>query len=47
MEADISENWITVMRKMHYYIWYLCKVHINERYMHLEFGENVLTLANP
>ena len=47
MEADISEKWIIVMHKMHHCIWYLCKVHINGRYIHLEFGENVLTLTNP
>ena len=36
-----------VMRKTHYHMRRLCKVHTNKRYMHLEFGENVLTLTNP
>ena len=35
------------MRKTHYRMRCLCKVHINKRYTHLEFGENVLTLTNP
>ena len=47
MKADIFKNRIIVMHKMHHRAWYLCKVHINRRYIHLEFGENVLTLRNP